>query len=396
MQSLPQSNVRRGARHDAQGRGGHNVGGTLLAVATLLIVCGGNPARAQAPKVAQSPGEALRKAATAEDWIQSGRLHILNTINTPRPDAERLKELKAGGKNSQLDLEIATTFPERINEDLTVNFDVKRKVILIEGTRDNETNRFKSRYSGDQFKTYTHSDLASREYKDEVHTQKPVWPPIWPYNLLTGSLWSGRLEAATSGGLKPTVISGTPTAGQTLYLAGGARAQLDQKLWFNPEQNHALSRLDFYDKKSKRLLEQVIITNVPQKNGAVYPQRIEDTYFSYLKSGKRYIARSEIITLENAEINVALPDSDLAFGDIPKNAFVQDHRFSRPLVYVQGDKQFTEQELFAALKDPSILNAPSARPTSQSSVARYPLVALGLALMAIAVAMWRRRKAATA
>jgi hypothetical protein len=395
MQSSTQISVRRYIPRYTGITVGRNGGRIFAAITTLLISCGTDSALAQTSTTSLTPTETLQRAAAAEDWIQSGRLHVLKTINMPRPNAELLKELKASGKYSKLDLEIATTFPEHIKEDFRLTFDVKRKVILTEGTRDNEINRFKNRISNDHLRTFTHSDLKTNEYKDEVHTQKPVWPPSWPYNLLIGSLWGGRLDGVKSGELKPTLANRTSNGEQFIYIAGGPKAQLDQKIWFNPTQNYAVSRLEFYEKKSKRLMEQVVITNRKQHD-AVYPQRIEDTFFSYRQNGKPYIARAESTTIENVDINVALSDGELAFGDIPKNAFVQDHRFSRMLIYVQGDKQFTDQDLFAALKDPSILNSSSTPLTSRTSGSRPPLVALGLVLLVVAVALWRRQRAATA
>lgn len=98
--------------------------------------------------------------------------------------------------------------------------------------------------------------------------------------------------------------------------------------------------------------------------------------------------------IKKADLNIQLTDKDFEIGDIPPGAFVQDNRFNPPLVYRQGYRQFTDEELFQMAKNRELLNDPKwmgyEMPTGKATLLGYLIAGIGLLLTVISIYMARR------
>lgn len=106
-----------------------------------------------------------------------------------------------------------------------------------------------------------------------------------------------------------------------------------------------------------------------------------------------YFERAKYI-VKRVDLNIKLIDKDFEIGDIPTGAFVQDNRFNPPLVYRQGYRQFTDEELFQMAKNRELLHDPKwmgyEMPTGRATLLGYLIAGIGLLLTVISIYMARR------
>jgi len=114
---------------------------------------------------------------------------------------------------------------------------------------------------------------------------------------------------------------------------------------------------------------------------------------NYDKSGSSILGTTTY-TLKDVQVNSRQWKNDTDFGPYPRGYVIQDTRFHPALSYVQGRKQFTDQELFDLSKHPELLSQVGSSPTED--VSRYRtrstvFCVVGILMLISGILVLRRR-----
>ncbi|GBC98326.1 hypothetical protein HRbin17_00828 [bacterium HR17] len=131
-------------------------------------------------------------------------------------------------------------------------------------------------------------------------------------------------------------------------------------------------------------------TNKVELQGEIFYQMYQEIWYP---KQVVYLGRATYI-VKKVDLNIQLTDKDFRIDDIPVGAFVQDNRFNPPLVYRQGYRQFTDEELFQMAKNRELLEDPKwmgyEMPTGKATLLGYLIAGIGLLLTVISIYMARR------
>jgi hypothetical protein len=329
-------------------------------------------------------------AQNYERSIISGRV-VLDKVTQRGHLSERaLAAIVEDPRQVEVERQIQKTLPPRVHERARLLFDNQRNKLLEQGNRDGQIRDFRLLFTQALSEDYSNAPIRGSTY-EEVQVRRPIWPPYWPYNLWRGRLWAGRAIGVSRGELLPRLLGNDPQTGSViLLLVGGPGSELDQKLWVDVRRGYTIGRIQFLD-KAGHIQEECATSYQPYGKDLWYPSQIVDSYYSYDRQGRDYLARTEVTLAREVRLNLALTDRDFEFGDIPRGALVQDNRFRPPLVYRQGNRQFTERELFQMSKDRNLLSDPRWFENPPSPVA-YLLAGLGALLLTGSILFARKAR----
>jgi hypothetical protein len=325
----------------------------------------------------------LAKAVQSESGVRCGEIMRTTVVNTVRLSDGVLRKIYRDPSLVEVQRTVRNATPPRVIERARLLFDNARDVIVDEGTRDSAYRHYKVLLSRRINETENSTDRKDVAYREEVYVASPVWPPYWPYDLLSRRFWTAREAYVARGQLTPRLLRSDPSTGQVvLLLAGGAHSQFDQKIWADARRGYCVSRMEAIDKKGN-LRNEVSVRSVRVAGAGWYPERLVERFYAYDGAGGRYLARVLTSVVTGARVNTGIPEGELAFGNILAGTFVQDRRFHPPLAYVQGDRQLTDRELFQLANNRELLYDPGGLARS-SQVPSYLLVAVGLVLVSVA------------
>ncbi len=336
------------------------------------------------------PKTILLKAQQYELCIKSGRvvLHKI-TLNKPSSESELRRIFKNDPKMLQIELEIAKQLPSREIENEKLLFDNEQNKLLRENFRDNDKVYHRVLF------TPKVSKIMIKQAKGEtnIFTEKPQWPPYGLYELWLARFWSRRLAAIKSRGAIPKLVNYDPNTGIAIIQINYPDNQTVEKIWINTLQGHIMSRLQFFSQRTGKpiLAEEERAFYKRYDNNIWYPWK--HVHIRYNAEGKRLLWQTTSI-VKDVQLNITLSDKDFEFGDVPPGAFVQDNRFNPPLVYIQGHRQFTDEELFKMARNRELLNDPKwmgyEMPLGRATLLGYLIAGLGLVLTVVSLYMARR------
>ena len=220
----------------------------------------------------------------------------------------------------------------------------------------------------------------------EVEVSKPSWPPPWPENLWRSRLVSGRLRVLKEGIVQAKLDNKLDSLGFPTVSIQGERADINQIISYDPHFGNLFKSIKLYDKKSGLLSEEATISYKKYNDGLFYMDNVVEKKYRHNGSGKNFVFQIVTTQVTDAILNIRLAEKDFAFADNPKGAIVQDNRFGNPISFVQGNKQFTDQELFASLKNPGILHSGD-EPRASRQLSRTPYYVLPVSLLLIVIAL---------
>jgi hypothetical protein len=351
----------------------------------LLLVTSG------AAYAAHDATSVLNSARQYEQTIRSGSIRLRKVVQIPRVSEQQLKSIATGQKELQLARELARVQPSLFAEEMQLRFDNGRKRLLAQGTRSGDSPTLIPKFQ------ILFTQMVTRNYYIEPNQRpgagqmatisKPSWPPPWPYNLWRSRFWNARWEAVEKKEMpSPTLLHFDPNAGEAIIRLIGS--QLDQKIWVDTRHGHSMSRLQLFDKKAR--LNEDVTASYRHHGGRIwYPQKLVDSYYMYDRQGKRYLSRVETTTVASAELNMSLHETDLELGPVPRRTDVQDDRFTPPLRYLQGNRQFTDRELFELARQRSLANDPRWLETSPPPFV-YVVAGVGFFLVVCSIFFGRR------
>jgi hypothetical protein len=333
----------------------------------------------------------FNSACRYEQTIRSGSISLRKVVQMPRFSDQQLKRIISGQKALQEALEVARIQPSHYTEEIQLHFDNGHKRLLEQGTRSGDSKALIPKFQILYTETVTRHQYIEPNHRPKVRwlatTSKPNWPPAWPYSLWRNRFWNDQRKAIEKNELlSPTPDRFYPDGGGPVIQLIGSR--LEQKIWVDARRGYSMSRLQLFDKKG-RLHEDVRVSYQHLGGQTWYPRNVVDSHYVYDRQGKRYVKRVETTTVVRAELNKYHHEADLELGRIAPGAYVQDDRFTPPLRYLQGNRQFTDRELFELARQRSLANDPRWLKTSPTPLV-YVLGGVGFFLVVCSIFFSRR------
>lgn len=292
--------------------------------------------------------------------------------------------------------EIHEKYKPQITEEYLFRFDNKNNSMWMEVSRSPDKVHGISTSSDQNLKQISippNGLSGSKSPLTQVDVRKPQWPPPFPQNLWRFRIVAGRLRVVNNGIVQATLTGKTNSSGNLIISIKGDKADIDQIISCDIQKGSLFSNIKLYDKKSGILTEDTYISYKIYKGGLIYLDSVIDKWYIKDATGKTILAHINTTQVIDAKLNVQLTPKDMAFGDYPEGATVQDNRFAKPIAYMQGKKQFTDEELFAALKNPDLLRSDyGSTSVNRPSQIPYFVLPMSLLLIVIALGVARYRK----
>jgi hypothetical protein len=353
----------------------------------------------------------LEKARQSESLVKTGRIKFDMVRNVTPPTADEIRkmyspEVTKDPKFDQVIKEIRSMDRSAWSEDFifdntrnalalqTVDSRTPAEMLISGKSTKSNVDKTVTIFKVVQINKVTH---AKKDPHYDVRVQKtPLWPPHWPYDMLMSSVWL-RLVAdskATPANIK--LIDNDKRSGQIILMdSSGPQSVYNQKIWIDTKNGYTLTRMEGYDKKTGRLVQERTCSYKVYQGKYWYPDHLTETSYRYKADGARYINSRGTLQVQTADLNVDIPEKELGFDDIPFGAVVHDERFDPTLDYRQGDTQYTDEELFKARNDKSKLrdmqSIPS-KPQTRPAVTSIPIIIGGLSVFTLSIVMARRSR----
>jgi hypothetical protein len=227
------------------------------------------------------------------------------------------------------------------------------------------------------------SDQYSIKYS--VFRDLPNYPLSWELHLLRGRFWECMAKSSILQLSKLTdnyaIILSRKIDNPKVY----SEIKVDLQNSYKPV------NIKTFNERKQMVLEAQI--SYRQEQGFLYPSKLLVKVYGY-PSGRKSLLYQDIYEVEKIELNTSLTDKIFELYDIPVGAFVQDNRFNPPLVYIQGHRQFTDEELFQMARNRELLKDPRwmgyETPIGKATWVGYLIAGVGLILTVISLYMVRR------
>jgi len=312
--------------------------------------------------------------------FKSGRICLCRTIHVHHFSEAELKRIIDNPEILRSQIEVNKSIPSHIVEECEIFFDHGKKLLLIERKLNTNISICKVLYTPKFVRTYVKLRMKS-PHKVQIITNKPTSLLYWPLELLVGTFFSSEWRAARKGG-KIEIITYNPST-KELLIKGWRR------YWINLKHGYMVTRLQTFDPKGRLNLDSFV--SYFRSQDFWYPKKIYEIYYVYDKKGRRYISRFEVTEIKKARLNIEIPEKKFTIK-FPYGAFVQDNRFDPPLVFIQGRKQFTDEELFQISKNRELIHKPEWGWFSypSASFGGYALAIIGFILALLSTYMKRK------
>ena len=184
-----------------------------------------------------------------------------------------------------------------------------------------------------------------------VQVQDPTWPLPWPYGIIQGQQWSSYANSIEQGKLAIVSLSSNIKTGiSVLRLKSTDKKVKNIDITADTKHSFAIQHIAITDSETNLALYDWTLAYKNDKFDELMPSSIVLTNYVGGKAGPRFT-----YSILSAKVNAPLSVADLDLGTYPSGYNVQDNRFTPPLVYVQGRKQYTDKELFELAKNRSLL-----------------------------------------
>jgi len=326
--------------------------------------------------------------STYQECLFSGKVSLLILREyKPLPLSEQfLRKNIKDPKRIQIELEI--------NKQLKLNPKEKETLFFI---FDNINYRFlkeakkndlslKEIFTKKMRSSITYDPHSQYAHKYSVFRDFPRWTLGWEFHLLRGRFWECMAKSSNFELGKLTESYAIVLSRQINNPKVYSEIKLDLRRGYKPVSIKTINE------RGQIVLEAQISYRQYQQD-FWYPAKLVVKVYGY-PLGRKVLSYQETYEIEKAEFNVPLTDKDFELGDIPVGAFVQDNRFNPPLVYIQGHRQFTDEELFQMARNRELLNDPKwmgyEMPTGKATWVGYLIAGIGLVLTVISLYMARR------
>ncbi len=347
------------------------------------------------PSRAQTALDYLQTATNQEAKVITGKVKLrVFTITIPLTSVEE-NTLQQQGSLS-LSLREKLTKTAKTIDEFTFTFDNEKNKIKQEGHLQPGNIPHLSVSSEKSICVFNKD--GREKGRSYVDIYPPMWPPGWPDTLWRSRVAAGRLRVVKSGDPVATLNSKEQNGEVLLNLdVVDPKFTTNQRIIVTTQELPVFRSLQLFDRKTGHKAEENKIYWKMPLEGTTYPSLLLTTSY-YTSDGKPpKISQQQITEVLEANLNLPLNEQDFEFGKIPDNAGVQDNRFGKPIAYTQGKHQFTDEELFAAAKDPTLLErlemGAGIETSSTSKPLNYLLPLGGLALLGtLGAAVWNRRR----
>lgn len=341
----------------------------------------------------------LEQALQNELRVDRVEVHLRMEVKRPRYTREQMRQWRFNEELIRQAHEQMNTFPETEAGYLRLRFDNQNK--LFEGVWKPESKGAvtTSIWSVEQARTLINEKAAvsaqaiyskQGDLRRELDRDAPTWPPLtWQSEIWRYRIWHSHLPNRPSGvkGLKIEPVTGN----RQRYVITDGKVSLFFQI---SERGPLIIRYTVTDLKSSYPEYEEIFTYNQTQTDLPYPSRVTisrylvppEGYAKVLRIPYRTPTEITTYTVERVHLNPVFDKKTFEEGPIARGTFVQDNRFEPPLIYVQGNRQFSESDLFRMAQNRELLQDADwmgyrPRPTTST----YGYLVLGLVVTAIAI-----------
>lgn len=345
----------------------------------------------------------IDQALQNELRVDTVEVHLRVEIRRPRYTRERMRQWRFSEDVIQQAYEEMNSLPETESARVRLRFDNRNK--LFEGTWESENyGSAASLWSVLQGRTLTNERAVVNEqvtYSQEGKMRKyldrsvPVWPPLaWQSEIWRYRIWHSHLPKEPSKGTPQLKIKAI-ARGRQLY---GIHTKNAFILYQMSQHGPLLTRYTVTDLKSGYPEYEEVFAYMQTETGLPYPSRVTVSRYlvppenaKELRIPHRTPIEITTYTVESVRLNPVLDKAVFEEGLVAPGTFVQDNRFDPPLTYVQGNRQFSEKDLFQMAQNRELLqDADWMGYRPKPTISTYAYLLLGLAVSAVAVYLLNR------
>ena len=308
----------------------------------------------------------LKSGLEAQKKVTSLRVTIAKTVVETKFDENDLRKLVKNPKLLKTEIDIAKHLPPPSTRLVQLTYDKNQGKMVLFGLGSNSGYRVAADQSSVKILNTSSEDKKATQ---EVSVRKSMTLLDPEYTDWMARDWSDWTLSVAKGNIAPQLISYDENSGIAVLQLKGIRKELlqaDQKIWVNTHQNYSVIRHEYSERGTGKILSEKALSYASYPNNIWFPNEVMERDFAYDQHGKQYVTHEDHAHADKVELNIALTEAELSFGDIPMGSRVQDNRFSRPIVYIQDSKQWSEKELFSLTDRPG--TGPILLPTLVTSI----------------------------